>query len=151
MEKIILKVKTATEKPDFRVFNAFFFGDDFHHNDSEGDCQEVWQRDWSELYKMCRKDSSVWFDISPAHRSDKTILEVSSGEEKYTYAVAYFLAKETQGEVLDTDNNPIALEALTQKMGDFPLQERLALANKSIWRLSSKENPYPNLSENPSK
>lgn len=147
MEKIILKVKTATEKPDFRVFNAFFFGDDFHNNDSEGDCKEVWDRHWTELYKRCRQDTSKWFDISPANNSDKSILEVSAGEEKDVYAVAYFLAKETQGEVLDIDHNPIALEALTQKIGDFPLQERLALADKSIWQLSSEENPYPNVKD----
>lgn len=147
MEKIILKVKTNTEKPDFRVFNAFFFGDDFHNTDSEGDSQEVWDRHWTELYKRSRENASKWLDISPSAYGDKTILEVSAGEESEVYALAYFLAQETQGEVFNANDVPLSVEELTQKMGDFPLQERLALAQKSIWRLSCKENPYPNVKD----
>jgi hypothetical protein len=36
---------------------------------------------------------------------------------------------------------------VVELMGDFPLNKHLAIADQSIWRNSSEENPYPNLPE----
>jgi hypothetical protein len=91
-----------------------------------------------------RQDSNLNFDIYPI-RENPLILGVSSRKAENAYRIAYFLAKETTGEILDENDEIVSLDSLIEKMGDFNLQERLLSADKSIWRQASTENPYPNL------
>ncbi|MEW7280375.1 hypothetical protein ABW636_17425 [Aquimarina sp. 2201CG1-2-11] len=142
--KFNLKVKVNSKRPDFRVFASYFFGDDLYNYDSDGDSLSVTSKDWTELYMRSRNNSDVHFEISPVNENP-LILEVTSEKAENVYRIAYFLAKETNGEVINEKNEIIYLNSLIENMGDFNLQERLILAEKSIWRKATEENPYPNL------
>lgn len=144
-EDFSLKVKVDAERPDFRVFGCYFFGDDFHEYDSEGDSFPVSSRKWTELYMCSREHKNLWFDICWVEKDDKTILKTTSDKIETVNIIAYFLAKETNGTVFDEKNNPVILESLMKNMGNFELESRLLLAEKSIWRKSSEANHYPNL------
>jgi hypothetical protein len=139
-----IKVKINAERPDFRVFSAYFFGNDCHNYDSEGNSYEPYSRTWTELYMCCRANSDLQFNIDDIDQ-EPLIFEVSAKTVEIVHIVAYFLAKETKGEILDEKNHVIPLESLLSKMGNFDLSTRLKLAENSIWRKSSVENPYPNL------
>ncbi|ATA89153.1 hypothetical protein CAPN001_13090 [Capnocytophaga stomatis] len=143
MQQFSLKVQINEQRPDFRVFKAFFFGDDFHNCDSDGDASPVYSRNWTELY-MRSRENKQWFDIQCIEK-DNLIFEITSDTEENVYQIAYFLAKETNGTILNDENQIINKDNMFSKMGNFNLEERLHLAEKSIWRKSSKENPYPNL------
>ncbi|NDV60548.1 hypothetical protein [Bacteroides sp. 519] len=144
-DNYLLKVKINSKRPDFRVFGTYFFGDDFHNYDSEGNSFPVSSREWTELYMCSRQIKDLWFDISWINKDDTSILEVTSNKIENVYIIAYFLAKETNGEVFDNTDKSVPLETLKLKMGDFELERRLQLAEQSIWRKSSETNPYPNL------
>jgi hypothetical protein len=70
---------------------------------------------------------------------------VSSETPENVYRIAYFLARETNGVILDENNEPIDLDNVIDRLGHFDLEARLMLADKSIWRQATDENPYPNL------
>ena len=145
MEKFSIQVKINSDRPDFRIFSAYFFGDDFYDYDSDGNSFTVTSRNWTELYMCCRKNSELWFDISRI-KSEPLILEVTGQTEQIVNSIAYFLASETNGKILSEEKiQPI--EILINKMGDFDLQERLSLSKKSVWRKATEENPYPNLTK----
>ncbi len=139
-----LYVEVNAERPDFRVFVGYFFGDDLHNYDSDGNSYPVTSRLWTELYMSSREVDNLWFDIYQV--KDRT-LQVKSCNEENVYRVAYFLAKETNGKVTTENDEPISLEKMVEKMGNFNLEERLKIAEKSVWRKSSFENLYPNLNE----
>lgn len=61
------------------------------------------------------------------------------------YQIAYFLAKETKGVIINSKNQIIDANDVISRMGNFNLEEKLLLAEKSIWRKSSKGNPFPNI------
>lgn len=138
-----LKVKINSERPDFRVFTSFFFGDDFHNYDSDGNAYPAWSRHWTELY-MRSRETDVYFDISPDNE-EETILKITASGADEVKAIAYFLAKETKGEILTADNQIVSLEKIKSEITNFKLEERLQLAQKSIWRQTSQENPFPHL------
>lgn len=142
-----IKVKINSKRPDFRVFASYFFGDDLYNYDSEGNSIPVTSKNWTELYMTSRQYSDLSFEIRPINE-DPLILEVSSEKAENANIVAYFLARETKGEILNESNEIISLNCLIEKMGDFNLQERLSLADKSIWRKTTEANPYPNLNNN---
>ncbi len=144
IEEFKLYVEVNYERPDFRVFASYFFGDDLHNYDSDGNSYVVTSRLWTELYMSSRELNNLWFDIYPV--KDRT-LQVKSCNEENVYRVAYFLAKETNGKVTTENDRPIFFEEMIKKMGDFNLERRLEIAEKSIWRKSSFENPYPNLTK----
>ncbi|PID70499.1 hypothetical protein CSB37_02310 [bacterium DOLZORAL124_38_8] len=142
MFKLIVTVNL--KRPDFRVFGSYFFGDDFYNYDSEGDAFPVTSKDWTELYMCSRQNNNLFFEIIKI--KDKPLLfEIESCNEENVYRVAYFLARETNGFVKKENGDDIILESMFNKMGDFNLQERLKIADSSIWRKASEENPYPNL------
>ncbi len=144
-EKFSIKVKVSSERPDHRVFGSYFFGEDFHNYDSEGNSFPVSSREWTELYMRSREVQGLWFDICWVHKEDKSLLEVTSNKLENVNIIAYFLAKEANGVILDNTGNLVPIETLKNKMGDFDLESRLVLADKSIWRKSSETNKYPNL------
>jgi len=146
-EKFSIKVKVNSDRPDFRVFSSYFFGEDFHNYDSEGNSFPVSSREWTELYMCSRQVQGLWFDICWVHKEDKSILEVTSDKLENVNTIAYFLAKETNGLIIDNTDSIIPFETLKNKMGDFDLESRLISADKSIWRKSSEANQYPNLED----
>lgn len=139
-----IKVKVNSERPDFRVFATYFFGDNLYNYDSEGDSIPVTSKDWSELYMCSRQDKDLCFDILKTN-DNPLIFEVSSEKSETANIIAYFLARETMGEILNEENNIIPMDNLIEKMGTFNLIERLKLADNSIWKKATEENPYPNL------
>lgn len=146
-EKFSLKVTVNSERPDFRVFGTYFFGDDFYSFDSEGNSFPVSSREWTELYMKSRQNKDLWFDIGWINKENTSILEVTSDKIENVNIIAYFLAKETNGEIFDDTDKPISLEVLKNKMGNFDLKANLLLAEESIWRKSSEINQYPNLED----
>ena len=143
MKQFSLKVKINGQRPDFRVFKTFFFGDDFHNCDSDGDAFVVYSRDWTELY-MRSRENGQWFDIQCIEK-DNFIFKITSDTQENVCRIAYFLAEETKGVILNNENQIINHDDVILKMGNFDLKERLYLAEKSIWRKSSEDNPYPKL------
>lgn len=141
--KFNLKVKVNSKRPDFRVFASYFFGDDLYNYDSDGNSFTVTSKDWTELYMRSRNNADVHFEISPVNENP-LVLKVASEKPENVYRIAYFLAKETNGEVINEKNETVLRDSLKEKVGDFNLEERLLLADKSIWRKATEENPYPN-------
>ena len=146
-QRFDIKVKINSERPDFRVFASYFFGDDLYNYDSDGDSIPVTSKNWTELHMTSRQNSDLSFEIRQINK-EPLILEVTSEKAENANIIAYFLARETKGEILNDSNEIISLTSLIEKMGDFNLQERLTLADKSIWRKTTEGNPYPNLNNN---
>ena len=143
---IDIKVKINSERPDFRVFATYFFGDDLYNYDSDGNSIPVTSKTWTELYMRSRQNKDLHFEIWKTN-DNPLIFEISSEKVENANIIAYFLAKETNGEILDKKNNLVKLESLIQNMGDFNLKERMTLAQNSIWRKATEKKPYPNLTE----
>lgn len=145
MKKLMeINVKINSERPDFRVFATYFFGDDLYNYDSEGNSTPVTSKIWTELYMRSRQNKGLHFEIWKTN-NNPLIFEVSSEKVENANIIAYFLAKETNGDILDKENNIVKLESLVENMGDFNLKERMTLAKNSIWRKATDEHPYPNL------
>ena len=138
-----INVLVNSDRPDFRVFATFLFGEEDHNYDSEGDSHAVYSRDWTELYVSSRA-IDLCFSIDKL-TNEPLVLEVSSKQESTTYAVAYFLARETYGEIIDKEGNYLLFSDVAALTGNFPLEKHLAIADHSIWRTTSEENPYPDL------
>ncbi len=136
-EEYKLLVEVYAERPDFRVFADYFFGTN-HDFDSDGNSYIPTSRLWTELYMRSREVKNLWFDIYQVR--DRT-LQVTSCNEENVYRIAYFLAKETNGKVTTEKDEPIDLEAMPEKMGDFDLEKQLQIAENSVCRNSSFENP----------
>jgi len=146
VDKFKVRVKINSERPDFRLFATYLFGDDLHSYDSDGDSYPVNSRVWTELYMTSRQNAELGFAIEKEN-NEPLIFVVSSDREDITNAVSYFLARETTGEILDDNNRSYPFDILKNKVGNFNLDERLKLADESIWRQSSDKNPYPNLAK----
>ncbi|HNF48086.1 MAG TPA: hypothetical protein PLF48_01810 [Chitinophagales bacterium] len=137
-ENYKIKVKVNSEKPDFRVLAAYFFGDDFHDYDSEGNSNPLTSKNWTYLYMCSRQNKELCFEILDIN-DNPLIFEVSSENIETVNIIAYFLARETNGEIVDEDNNIIPNENLVKKMGNFNLTERLKSADNSIWRTQEED------------
>ncbi|MNJ91827.1 hypothetical protein D3C87_94820 [compost metagenome] len=140
-----INVTVNSDRPDFRVFGTFLFGEEMHNYESEGDSQEVYSRDWTELY-MSSREIDWCFSIDKI-TDDPLTFEVSSKQQHTMYAIAYFLARETYGEVIEKDGSILLLSDVVKLTGNFQLNKHLAIADQSIWRTTSEENPYPHLPE----
>ncbi|MBP2546865.1 hypothetical protein [Acinetobacter guillouiae] len=139
-----LSVKVSTNRPDFRVFASFLFASNTHNYDSDGDSYPLTSRHWTELYISSREIDNYTFSISPL-QNDPLILQIQTSQKSICYAIAYFLAIETQGSVFNNQGIPLSSQHIENKLKNFPLTEHLAFANESVWRNSSEDNPYPNL------
>ncbi len=132
-----IEVQINSERPDFRLFWIFLWGEN-HNIDSDGDSWNPASREWSELYMSSREIDNETFDIGKIN-DDPLVFEVLSNNRDILNRITYFLKRETKGITKDTD------ETLIQNMGKgFNLEEALERADKSIWRESSLDNPYPN-------
>lgn len=139
-----LSIQVNTERPDFRVVAAFLFASDQHNFDSDGNSDPVSSRQWTELYISSRTMKDYTFSICLS-QENPLILNIHSSRKYIAYAVAYFLALETQGHIINHKGNMIELLHIKNKLKNFPLDKHLNFAKNSIWRQSSKDNPYPNL------
>lgn len=140
-----INVSVNSDRPDFRVFGTFLFGEEDHNYDSEGDSDVVYSRVWTQLY-MSSRETELCFSIDK-RTDDPLVFEVTSKQESTMYAVAYFLARETYGEVMEKDGNILLLSEVAQLTESFNLKHHLELADHSIWRTTSEENPHPELPE----
>ena len=142
-----LNIHIHAPRPDFRVVANFLFASHTHNFDSDGDSYPVSSRQWTELYLSSR----VWKNYTVsiyALQNEPLILRVHASRPSISYAIAYFLALETQGQIFTPKGQQLSLQYLEQKLKNFALDRRLAIAKHSIWRESSEENPYPNLKNN---
>lgn len=140
-----INVLVNSDRPDFRVFTTFLFGEEDHDYDSYGDSFPVYSRTWTELYVSSR-ESDRCCSIDKIS-DDPLTFEVSSKQESIMYALAYFLARETFGQVVEKDGGILLFSDVVKLTGDFPLNKHLAIADQSVWRTTSVENPYPDLPE----
>jgi hypothetical protein len=138
-----LQVTINGDRPDFRIFSVFLWGDD--NFDSDGDSYNPASRTWTWLYMASREVQGQYFEIYQMSESP-LIFEVKSPNINIANRVALFLAKETNGQIISPDNNLYPYNFLTDKLGDsYNLQEAFERADRSIWRESTLENPYPNI------
>ena len=140
MEELLhtIAVQINSERPDFRLFWIFLWGED-HRFDSDGDSYNPASRDWTELYMSSREIGNQTFEILKI-KDEPLVFEVSSANHCLLNRVTFFLKRETNGITEETD------ETLVQNMGeDFDLEEALKRADESVWRTSSLDNPYPNI------
>ena len=95
---------------------------------------------------MNRENTSEVVDVFPVETSP-LILAVDSDTEYLAARVAYFLARETRGEVAVGAGRYSSPDALISRLGDgFDLAAALRRADGSVWRRSTLTLPYPNLS-----
>ena len=64
-QRFDIKVKINSERPDFRVFASYFFGDDLYNYDSDGNSIPITSKNWTELYMTSRQNSDLSFEIRP--------------------------------------------------------------------------------------
>lgn len=138
----VLTVMVNDNRPDFRVFWSFLWGDD-HDIDSDGDSYNPASRTWTFLTMASREISNTRFEII-ASRKNSSLFTVCSKNEWITRRVAYFLARETQGTIFQEGNLVDPAELAHQLGDDFNLNEALHRADSCIWRQSTLENKYPN-------
>jgi hypothetical protein len=131
----IVDVAANGPRPDFRLFIPFLWNEE-HDVDSDGNSYNPASRTWTYLYMSSREIPDQTFEINEV--SNQPIqFRVISTNEHLANRVAYFLARETNGDI-------IGIETGKEKIGDFNLEQALERADKSIWRKSTLENPYPN-------
>lgn len=139
-----LSVVVNSPLPDYRLFSAFIWGDS-HSVDSDGDSYNPASNTWSYLYVGSRELHGQNFEI---HQVEETslVFEVSSENELMARRAAFFLVKETNGQIHWADGMLYRFDFLSDMLGeDFDLSLALQRADESIWRKSTLENPYPNL------
>lgn len=141
-----LSVNINALRPDFRVFATYFFGDDMYNYDSEGDSFQVTSKSWTELYMCSRENEALCFDIWKIN-DEPLVFKVTSQTKEIVNRIAYFLSRETDGEIIDDEGNVVSAENIIQGMGNFDLAQRLELADNSIWRKATEDNPFPNLNK----
>ena len=143
--KVLFRVKPAGPRPDYRLVATFLWSD-MHNVDSDGDSYNPASTEWTELYLANREVLSEVVDVHPL-QANPLILAVESESEPLAARVAYFLARETNGEVGDREGPYLPYDRLRPLLGaDFDLSAALGRADGSVWRKATLENPYPNLS-----
>lgn len=137
-------LKPTGPRPDFRLVITFLW-DEMHDVDSDGNSTNPASRDWTELYLINRELEAEVVDVT-ALQLEPLILAVSSDLEYLAARVAYFLGRETRGELLVENGGVASLETLVSRIGkDFDLGAALSRADESVWRRSTLSQPYPNL------
>ncbi|HEX8328048.1 MAG TPA: hypothetical protein VF629_10950 [Hymenobacter sp.] len=139
-----IRIKVNGLRPDFRVVTSFIW-DDFYNTDSEGNSYNPASREWTWLYQCDRQRANYSFEIESVDESPG-VFEVNATTEALGSRVAYFLARETNGSILDDEGFEAPIDSIAGKLGsNFNLLEALNRADNSIWRKSTLDNPYPNL------
>lgn len=140
--KTTFHVKPAGPRPDFRLVITFLWSDS-HNVDSDGDASNPASRDWTELYLMNREETAEEVEVYPS-QATPLILAVDSDREYLSARVAYFLARETRGEVAMESGGYLSPDVLVSRLGaGFDLAAALQRADDSVWRRSTLDSPYP--------
>jgi hypothetical protein len=143
--KTAFQVRPAGPRPDFRLVVSFLWSE-MHDVDSDGNSFNPASRDWTELYLANREMPSEVVDVYPLH-ANPLILVVESTSASLAARTAFFLARETHGEVAGQEGRYGPYESLRSLLGeDFDLAAALDRADTSVWRRATLEHPYPNLS-----
>ena len=143
--KTAFHVKPAGLRPDFRLVVTFLWSE-MHNVDSEGNSVSPASRDWTDLYLANREAPSEVVEVYPLQTSP-LVLVVESETGSLASRAAFFLARETHGEVADEKGRYGPCESLRSRLGDdFDLAAALSRADASVWRKATLEHPYPSLS-----
>lgn len=127
-------------RPDFRVFIDLLYG--LGRNvDTDGDANDVWSRDWRELYIRDRENDASGVEIyaapEPSPRFGVTSDDAELGELAALYLYMFCGAViERNGQALSADE----ISHLKLKHADA-----LARAADSVWHQSGIDNPFPDL------
>jgi len=141
--KTTFHVRPSGPRPDFRLVITFLWKE-LHNVDSDGNADHPASRAWTELYLMNRDDKT---EVVRVHLVSATplVLAVDSDTAYLSARVAYFLARETRGEVALGTDAYASPDALLSYLGDgFDLAAALQRADESVWRRATRESPYPN-------
>lgn len=138
---------TSNERPDFRLVKTWLW-DETHNTDSDGNSYNPASRHWTELYLSSRQNVNENIHIYPVSE-DPLVLEISGSTPELMSSVAYFLAFETNGQLFRNESltNVIQLEDLKSEVGSFDIERAIKRTKESVWRNSSMDNPYPNLTK----
>jgi hypothetical protein len=140
-------LKTSSDRPDFRLVKTWLW-DETHNTDSDGNSYNPASRHWTDLYLSSRQNSNETIEIYPASE-DPLILQINGSTNEIVSRAAYFLALETGGQLFKDESlsNDIKLEDLKLQVGNFDIETAIKRTKESIWRKSSIDNPYPNLTK----
>lgn len=140
-----LFVRPAGPRPDFRVVITFLWSE-MHNVDSEGNSHNPASREWTWLYLRDRAEPKKLVEVHQV-QEDPLVLAIDSDQAALAARVAFFLARETGGEVAFGTGVFTSADSLLPLLGaDFDLTEALQRADDSVWRSATEDNPYPNLS-----
>jgi hypothetical protein len=143
--KTTFQVRPAGPRPDFRLVVTFLWSE-MHNVDSDGNSLNPASKDWTELYLMNREKRLEVVQVYPLQ--EKPLILVVESEVVYFAArTAFFLARETNGDIIDQEGRCCSYEVLCSQLGEgFDVVEALRRADASVWRQATLEHPYPNLS-----
>ena len=143
-----LFVRPSGARPDFRLVITFLWSE-MHNVDSEGDSHNPASREWTWLYLQDRARPENIVEVH-AVELEPLVLAIDSEQAVLAARVAFFLARETNGEVASETAVFTSADSLLPRLGiDFDVIEALRRADQSVWRSATEENPYPNLSTRP--
>jgi hypothetical protein len=119
---------------------------EMHNVDSDGDSHNPASREWTWLYLKDRAHPQDIVEIHPVEL-EPLLLAVDSEQPTLAARVAFFLAREANGEVAIEPGAFSSPDSLLPHLGvDFDHAEACRRADRSVWRSATEENPYPNLS-----
>jgi hypothetical protein len=145
-DKEILYLRVKGNRPDFRIVKTFIWGE-LHKTDSDGDSNNPASRTWTELYIASREVKNEYVDIYPV-TTEPLVLKIQSPDIELTKQVTLFLAEETAGDIFADETLSILLTKV-ELMPSIDFNEyriRKERTKDSVWRQSTLENPYPNIS-----
>jgi hypothetical protein len=142
--KSSLFIRPAGPRPDFRLLITFLWSE-MHNVDSEGDAHNPASREWTRLYLKARAHPDDVVEVHPIDL-DPLVLAIDSAKADLAARVAFFLAREANGDVASVPGAFTSTDSLLPHLGiDFDLTRALQRADASVWRSATAENPYPNL------
>lgn len=132
------------ERPDFRLIISWLW-DDEHDTDTEGDSYNPASREWTELYIANRENKNEKIDIFPTTKNP-LLLEISATTKELAYKLVYFLSEQTEGNIFKEKemNNIVSKNELLEFIDSDWLKNAIERVDKSIWKNTTLENPYPN-------
>lgn len=138
-------LKPVDSRPDFRLVKVWLWGEN-HETDSYGNSFNPADRDWTELYLSSRKKDNEYIDIYPICENPP-VLQIKGSAIEIILQTAYFLCVETNGQLSYSPDfhKTVNLDQIKKRIGAFNISEARERTDKSIWRKSSLNNPYPNL------
>ncbi|WP_321489126.1 hypothetical protein [uncultured Hyphomonas sp.] len=127
-------------RPDFRVFIDLVYGPG-RDVDTDGDANEVWSRNWRELYIRDRENDVSGVEIYAAPEPSPKFGVTSDDAELRELAALYLYM--FCGALIERDGQDLS----TDEISHLKLKHAGALARaaNSVWHQSGIDNPFPNL------